>query len=94
MSDRNEQRVVHESGWDPDSETDPTVAVVSTVAAAEECDPLELPPLYETIDTNALNRLVSPTANGGADRIMFRYCGYEVLVRRSGVQLRTLAAQS
>lgn len=88
MVDRNEQRVVYESDWDAETEPNSIYAVVSGVASVEERDATELPPLHGAIDSNALNRLISPTADSGANLIVFDYCGYEVLIDDAGVRLR------
>lgn len=56
-------------------------AVVERVAAAEGADPLELDPLYEAIDPDALERLFSPEGGPRPDgRIAFNYCGHTVVV--------------
>lgn len=94
MTDRNEQRVVYETDWDAETEPNSTHAVVSTVASVEGSDATELPPLHEAIDSDALNRLVSPTGDSGAELIVFRYCGYEVLIDDAGVRLRAPTGQS
>lgn len=68
-------------------------AVVERVAEAEGVDPLDLDPLYEAIDPDALDKLC-----GGADydarssaRIVFDYNGYTVVV--DGPDSVTLAGE-
>ena len=51
------------------------------MADAEGVDPIDLPPLYDAIDPEALDRFVSQ--NGG--QIRFDYHGYTVTVDRRGV---------
>ena len=51
--------------------------VVEAVAAASECDVVELPPLYESIDPDALDALVDSMANG---YISFTYADHRVTV--------------
>lgn len=65
----------------------PTETVISRVAQAEGVDSLELPPLQESIDADALDSLVSgPVTDDdpGALAITFRYCGYTVSVSSGG----------
>lgn len=64
-----------------DSDRDsPSLAAVAVVAAALERDPLGLETLYSVIDTDALEELVTASANGRSDRvgITFPYEGLEV----------------
>ena len=61
-----------------------TDAIVTAVADAEGVDPLELPPLWDVIDTEALEALFAPTRDGGrsrrSGRVEFSYYGYEITV--------------
>lgn len=60
-----------------------TEKVVEEVAEAKGVEVLELPPLYETIDADALESLLSGTATDDrpeAIEITFRYFGYAVSV--------------
>lgn len=57
----------------------PTEAVVDEVAATEGVDPTELaPPLFEVIDTDALNSLLEST--GSEVTVHFRYNDYDITV--------------
>ncbi|MFC6718897.1 HalOD1 output domain-containing protein [Natrialbaceae archaeon GCM10025810] len=69
--------------WAPDSENTPLYAVVSAVAEAEEVDPVDLPPLYNAIDLEALNTLFT-SESGTVSRVEFEYAGYSVVVRGEG----------
>ncbi|QLH79092.1 hypothetical protein HZS55_18115 [Halosimplex rubrum] len=61
------------------------LSVLETVAAAERVDPVDLPPLSETLDPEALNRLFEPLAGDRVPAtVEFEYCGYEVRVDGSG----------
>ena len=61
-------------------------AVVERIAKCEGVEPTELPPLYETVDPDALNSLVSHARGGKATlRLRFRYFSYEVTVTEEGV---------
>lgn len=57
------------------------VQVLSAVAHREKRDILELPPLYDTIDTDALANLVDSMKDG---EVRFRYCGYSISVDAQG----------
>ena len=70
--------------WDRDSENTPVFAIISAVAAASGTDPLDLPPLYEVIDPDALNLVLTSRQDTAVDRLDFQYAGYEVVVLGSG----------
>ena len=70
------------------ADTDPiSQTVVLAVAEATGDDPMELPPLYDTIDPDALNKLFGDRIDG-AERLggsfEFSYAGCEVTVRADG----------
>ena len=65
-------------------EMTPVVAVVSAVADAAGTDPLELPPLSNVIDPEALNDLVDCGRNSALRSISFEYAGYDVVVSGTG----------
>lgn len=62
-------------------ESPPSRAVVQAVADAEETGPVEIPPLYEAIDLEMLNRCLHEY---GFDSVTFTYNGYEVVVESKG----------
>ena len=63
----------------------PSSAVVSAVAVASDTDPLEMDSLYETVDTDALDSLVTPRRDAVGDlHITFEYHGYEVTASSYG----------
>lgn len=62
-------------------------AIITKIADLEDVDPLELPPLYEAVNTDALTRLVTSFATGPSDsggEIAFSYYGYRVSIRADG----------
>lgn len=60
----------------------PSVAVLEAVAAEEGCEPTDLDaPLYEHVDPEALDALVSSPIKG---RITFTYHGYRLTVDDDG----------
>lgn len=52
-------------------------AVVATVADRSGTDPVALPPLYDAIDPDALDKIFRGDLPG---RVSFPYAGYEVTV--------------
>lgn len=60
----------------------PSVAVLEAVAAEEGCKPTDLDvPLYEYVDPEALDALVSSPIDG---LISFRYYGYDLTIDGNG----------
>lgn len=57
---------------------DITDTIIAEVADAEGVDPLELKPLYTSVDPDALCAIVEPPND--VDRVEFEYAGYEVVV--------------
>jgi hypothetical protein len=68
------------------SDTDPSIAVVKTVAAATNREPTELKPLYEILDPDALDELIRsdgrPTATDTSVSFIWDRCN--VTVNSSG----------
>ncbi|ELZ24873.1 hypothetical protein C475_11570 [Halosimplex carlsbadense 2-9-1] len=57
------------------------LSVLETVAAAERIDPIDLPPLSDAVDPEALNDLFRPpTGDRAVVTVGFEYCGYEITV--------------
>jgi hypothetical protein len=61
----------------------PVVAVVTAVAEVADADPLELPPLRNAVDPDALNDLVGTECNR-LTSISFEYIGYDVTITGDG----------
>ena len=57
--------------------------IIETVAATSNTPATELPPLYDTVDTDALERLFAPKHDGTGRQatVTFSYYGHEVTVR-------------
>jgi hypothetical protein len=60
----------------------PSTLVCYAVATAERRDPLVLPPLYDTLDTDALDALFDVETSGVPLTVRFRYAERRVTVRR------------
>lgn len=61
--------------------------VIGAVADARDQDPLDLPPLYDVIDLDALDDLFtrnSADGTAGLDRVVFTFAGQEITVYRDG----------
>jgi hypothetical protein len=65
----------------------PSTAAVHTVAAVGGEEPTEMPPLFEWVDPDALDRLFDPESGVPSDslEVSFRYRSYDVSVRGDGV---------
>lgn len=64
-----------------------SMAVVEAVAAAEDVDPLELEPLNDTIDPDALDTLFSSATNQNGvaiEEVSLTFGGRDVTVRDTG----------
>ncbi|MFC4451609.1 HalOD1 output domain-containing protein [Halorussus aquaticus] len=76
-------RYVH---YDPSSDDRPSEMLVVTVADIADADPLELEPLFETVEPDTLNDFVGtgglPDVGG---HMSFTYENYDVTVHSSGL---------
>lgn len=54
--------------------------IVAAVAAHTGTDPLELEPLYDTVDPDALDSLFGTGEDQSSTRVAFTYCGCDVVV--------------
>lgn len=75
--------------YDPDSSRTPSSAVVKSVAAVTNTDPMDLPPLYESVDTDALDSFVESDAGADAGddtnaSLRFTFSGTVVTVSDDG----------
>lgn len=64
-----------------------TESVVVAVADAEDTNPVELPPLYNVIDTDALDAMFAPEPGSGADstrELCFHYSDSVVTIDGDG----------
>lgn len=62
-----------------DTVGDITDIIISEVADEEGVDPLELEPLYTSVDPDALQTLYQPPND--VTRVEFEYAGYEVIIQ-------------
>ncbi|AXG09646.1 HalOD1 output domain-containing protein [Haloplanus rubicundus] len=66
--------------------TPPSVAIVEAIAKLEDVDPTSLPPIYESVDSTALDQLIGKDrAEAGSTLVVcFDYQGWNVFVRGDG----------
>lgn len=95
MGDRELSGETVENGWIVRNRVDRgdsvSYTVVKTVAAATDASMEELPPLYQSIDTDALDELVAPRRSGSARStvtVEFEYQGNDVIVDGETVEVR------
>lgn len=69
---------------DPDEETDVTTSVVASVAAVAGVEPMALPPLQRSLDTDALEAIVGSGRDPAGVTVRFTYAGYHVTVEGDG----------
>ena len=68
-----------DQGWNDDPA--PSEAIIEAIAEETDSDPLELPPLYNAIDPDALDRLF---ANREGGTVTFCCCGHKITVKQDG----------
>lgn len=70
--------------WSPNEL--PSTVVIEKVSSISERDPLKMPPLYDAIDTEALDTLlVGAAENGVSDvQVSFEYDGFSVYINSTG----------
>lgn len=71
-----------------DQQKPPSKRVIESIAAEENVEPTELgPPLYETVDLEALDKLVESASTGPTGSsclVEFVYMGYSISVSTAG----------
>ncbi|WP_290818170.1 HalOD1 output domain-containing protein [Halovivax sp.] len=67
------------------------IEIVEQVAEQHDTSPEDLPPLYETIDSDALDALFDSTSE--SMRVTFTYCGYQIEIT-GNKQRRMINVQS
>ena len=69
--------------WD---DHEPSTAVIEAIAATTGTDEIDLDPLYETVDPDALDAVVAGRSNQMTDPVVvtFNYNGYRVVVNDGG----------
>lgn len=73
--------------FDPDAGERASEAVVTAVAAVSGKRPVDLEPLYEAVDPDALDALIDHARRGdddGTHELWFAYAGYDVGLRSDG----------
>lgn len=72
--------------YDAAGDRTPAEAIVDAVATAAGVDPLDLPPLYEMVDPDAVDRLFGHPAEAAETEALlsFRFDTWNVFVRADG----------
>jgi len=65
-----------------DDELPPSTAIVEAVSTSADTPAVELPPLYEVVDPDALDALFADGQAFGV--VTFEYAGHDVTVRADG----------
>lgn len=70
--------------------------IVTEIADREAIDPVELPPLFDAVDPDALESLFAATGDGDGrvGRVWFPYAGYDVTIEYNGEQTFTIERQT
>lgn len=77
-----------ESQYELSTDETPSQAVVEAVANAIDQSPLELVPLADAIDPDALDAMLdTPNGEPSAVTVTFEYCGLEVMATPNEIQL-------
>lgn len=69
--------------FDPET-VDPTTAVANHLAEVKHCDPIELSPIYDTVDTDGLDSVLRPAAADATVTVTFPHDGFEITVGSDG----------
>ncbi|WP_265112300.1 HalOD1 output domain-containing protein [Halosolutus halophilus] len=63
------------------TETHPAIEIIDKISEIEGQDPSELPPLYNTVDPDSLERLAEST------KIQFEYMGHNITVENGTISI-------
>ena len=84
--DANRRTERHHVHYDPDADDRPSELLVKAVADVADADPLELDPLFRTVDPDVLDEFVGAGGLPDVDgQVSFTYEGYRVTVHPSGL---------
>lgn len=78
----NDESGTYTATYDQET-TSPSMAVVGAVAGALDTDPLDLDPLFETVETDALDGLLGEAGNGQAN-VSFTFADCEIEMSGDG----------
>ena len=81
-----ECKPVVEAEYDSKSDSSATEAVIRALADAVGVEPTELPPLFDTVDPDAINALFDPSdrATDGNTLLSFQVDTWNVFIRSDG----------
>ncbi|WP_167768370.1 HalOD1 output domain-containing protein [Haloarcula amylovorans] len=81
--------------WEPAE--NPCTAVIEAVTASTTGDSADLPPLYNTVDPDALSAILAErtTGSGSAIRVSFEYAGTDVTIdSHGGIVVRSIETRN
>lgn len=67
--------------WDDSSDASLAETIVKAIATVKGVSPMEVPPLYDSVDPDAVESLFE---HSDSHRIQFRHAGFDVVVTASG----------
>jgi hypothetical protein len=85
----NQKMTSRTTVYDLQSGETPVLGIVRSIADVTETDPESLPPIIESIDPEAVNRLYSVDDRADYPRLTFTHAGYLVTIDRT----RTISIQ-
>jgi len=80
-SSASSERTIHREWTEFDH---PTTAIVVSLAEVLDTDPMDVPPLHDYVDTDALDALVNPTAEDSSVTVSFTHESARVLIDSDG----------
>lgn len=83
----SQEQMAHRYTLGPDEA--PSNGVYTAVAEMEACSPLDLTPLAETIDPDALDTILTDHAQKHGIQTTFHYCQYEVVASPGEIHVQT-----
>ena len=77
---------VVDTEYGAEEDRSPAAAVIEAIAAAANVDPVDLPPLFESIDSDALNQLFETRSERQESKALlsFQFETWNVFVRSDG----------
>jgi hypothetical protein len=87
ISVHSEATPVHEARYNPGNNASPVEAVAKALATVEGIDSTALPPLYDHVDVEAMNKLVTSGTDGVGEEFVlgFQVKNWNVFVRGNGL---------
>lgn len=62
-------------------QTSMTIGIVEKISEIKDQDPLDLPPLYNSVDPDALDQLAN------SNKVQFEYIGHEITIENEDISI-------